>query len=349
MKARVLELERKHEVFKQENWDLYVMQQQLEEKLASRSTAQSRAELDRQRLGKELEKLRESLEHQRAQFEENEEALRKLRKQRETEDASSRRERAGFRRNISDLHGQIKRLQSDQPAHVPALPAQIDEEVPETTTSNEHASNERSLRKRLSLQDGDSSQDTSGVIRDALPFNAEADELRSKLSMAIKRLGRDNQQQRKLREQISELRKLLSRAGVSPPVEEASEDGDDDDDEDDAWIMEAAEKPESPKPRRRLRRHAQPRIISRGPSSNAAVMPTSEWLDASFGDDSVIIREPNLDSTTANLLGDMPNASAENLKPFVGATAGDLGSELDAEGYSTKPDMLDVKDRKSVV
>ncbi|MFK5261441.1 hypothetical protein, partial [Lactiplantibacillus plantarum] len=62
---------------------------------------------------------RESLEQQRAQFQENEEALSKLRKQRETEDAQGRRERAGFRRNISDLHGQLKKLQSDSTPHVP--------------------------------------------------------------------------------------------------------------------------------------------------------------------------------------------------------------------------------------
>ena len=161
----------------------------------------------------------------------------KLRKQRETEDAQGRRERAGFRRNISDLHGQLKKLQSDSTPHVPRPLASSDgvdhirEIVHEAPRALEHAS---------IMEEGASDRAADALM--SLPSNPEADELRAKLSVAIKRLGRDTQQQRKLREQVSELRRLLSNAGVTVPQDDPS---DNEADDDDAWVS-FDEKPESP-------------------------------------------------------------------------------------------------------
>lgn len=311
MKARVLELERKHEVFKQENWDLYVMQQQLEEKLASRSTAQSKTDQDRQRLSLELEKLRESLEQQRAQFEENEQALSKLRKQRETEDAQSRRERAGFRRNISDLHGQLRKLQSGHAPHPPKLYTHADEGEGAEGDTDGARTGMPNLQERVAFREGDHSESATAPLRGALAGHTEADDLRSKLGVALKRLGRDTQQQRKMREQIAELRKMLSNAGVTPPDQDEDDEDDGDDGDSDAWVAEDDAKPESPQPRRRLRRGQGRRILSRSDTSHhlGVPPPTAEWVDTSMGDDSVIIKEPPLDPSLADLLSGAPPAA----------------------------------------
>ena len=333
MKARVLELERKHDIFKQENWDLYVMQQQLEEKLANRSSAQTKTEMERQRLSKELENLRESLEQQRAQFQENEEALSKLRKQRETEDAQGRRERAGFRRNISDLHGQLKKLQSDSTPHVPKpLASSGDVDYPQEAVHEAP----RALEHALIFEEGASDRAVDALM--PLPSNPEADELRAKLSVAIKRLGRDTQQQRKLREQVSELRRLLSNAGVAVPLDEPS---DNEADDDDAWVS-SDEKPESPQKRRFYPSDTR-RVLPHGASAHALAsdVPATEWVDTSTGDDSVVIKEPSLDPSLANLLGSSTLPRSESMRKLP-ASDGGLDMELDAGGYHVKSDMLDV-------
>ena len=336
MRARVLELEKKHEVFKQENWDLYVMQQQLEEKLASRSSAQSKADLERQRLHEELDQVREALEAQRTQFEENEEVLRRLRKERETEEASARRERARFRRNISDLHGQIKQLQHrDAPSSAPRMePTVLEDEDAQPQASTEHNVMEESDDAALH------GADEPGVTWPVSTGSSEVDELRAKLSMAIKRMGRDSQVQRKLREQISDLRKALAQAGLEGPDAETDDENDspafDEDEDSRAWMDEPPEKP-VPRHRFRAAKGSRPRVVSLE-STRSLAGPAGEWVDASMGDESVIVKEPVLDPTMASLLGSSPSMPAG---APVEAPSGGLGAELAAEGYSVRPEMME--------
>ena len=319
LRARIADLEKKHDAFKQESWDQYVQQQRMEEQLATRTTAQNKADTERTRLNTELAKVREALDAQRARAEETEATLRKLQKQRDTEDATTRRERAGFHRNISDLQGQLKRLQEvERPSVPPALNAHIPEE-------SDGAPEDTLLRERLALNEADLSQDD--VVRLA-PANAETDELRAKLSVAIKRLGRDTQQQRKLREQVAELRRMLSRAGVAAPPE----DDDDDESDEEAWETEARS---APVPRRRPLARAPPkRVVSRETPAVA-----SEWVDEAMGDDSVIVKDPSIDASMATLL-----SGAEAMRPSSSGVVntGALGAELDAVGYAPSPDMVDV-------
>ena len=195
------------------------------------------------------------------------------------------------------------------------------------------------LQERVAFREGDHSESATAPLCGALAGHTEADDLRSKLGVALKRLGRDTQQQRKMREQIAELRKMLSNAGVTPPDQDEDDEDDGDDGDSDAWVAEDDAKPESPQPRRRLRRGQGRRILSRSDTSHhlGVPPPTAEWVDTSMGDDSVIIKEPPLDPSLADLLSGAPPAAHASR---ADVPAG-LGSELDAGGYHVKPDMFD--------
>ena len=346
IKMRVADLETKHDAFKQENWDLYVAHQQLEEQLAARTAAQNKAESERQRLAAELAQVRETYEAQHAELERREEEVRKLQKQHETAQAMSRRERAGFRRNISDLQGQLKRMQVTerprQPLRSPTMEL-VAPQLPTTPTTEDSPP----LRHRFALDD-----DAVHSTPPPVPATSEADDLRAKLAAALKRIGRDGQQQRKLREQLAELRRTLAGAGLPAP----SDDEDEDDeasvvDDDDAWITESVPVPHVSRPVRVPKRHGHRRIMSR--DTHIPIVPevpeNADWIDEEFADESVIVKDVSLDPSMADLLGTHPSmADQAGLRSLTMRSpsgvihTGALGAELDADAYAFKPELVDV-------
>ena len=319
---------------RQENWDLHVARQQLEEELASRASACNRAETERTRLGSELARLRESYEQQRQQSEEVDEKLKKITRQREMEQASTRRERAGFQRNVSNLQSELRRIQAREQApprpSTPQVEVHEDEEEGEFPADASHASILDSPVVRRRLHFGGNDVYSAG----SLESNAEIDELRTKLSVAIKRLGRDNQTQRRLREQVAEMRRQLGRA--------QSDDDDDEDDEELAWITEPDNRASHTRvPRRRAH-------VPRSASHLSIAAPAQEWVDE--GDESVIIKDEPLDPSMAGLLsttGGAPfprSSSGAHIARSASSTSNDapatLGAELVAHGY-TAPSSAD--------
>ena len=338
VKMRVADLETKHDAFKQENWDLYVAHQQLEEQLAQRVAAQNKAESERQRLASELAQIRDSVETQRIELEMKEEEVRKLQKQHETDQAVARRDRAGFRRNVSDLQGQLKRMQgTGQRGQRIVTPSA--EVAPAPAPKEEAAADDAShLRHRFALDEGTGDAPAMPIA------NAETEELRSKLAIAVKRMGRDSQQQRRLREQLTDLKRMLASAGMHSPDDD--DDDLDDGNDDEAWITEAiSAAPPKPRP---LRRRGAKRIVSRELSvpSVPEVPENADWIDDDLGDESVIIRDhpldPGLFGSHVSLADQAGLRSLTKRSPSGVINTGALGAELDAEGYTAQPEMVDV-------
>ncbi|PWN48261.1 hypothetical protein IE53DRAFT_364051 [Violaceomyces palustris] len=307
---------------KAENWDLNYAKQNLEEQLADLTASLKKADSEKAKLTRDLGKSREAVDSQRLQIDNLTTEIERLKQLRETDVALGRKNQAGMQREISDLQGRLTLAEkanakdSNMSRSVSNSGILTDDSVRQLEDDDEERKRGmHAARLRSALGQGVAPPASPGdsVYSDdarASPLGArlvrdkEIQDLRSKLVVAQKKAGKDSAERRRLREQNSELKRLLLAAGGRAPADldvESSEDeagglghhGDDDDD-DGHWIDEPGQSPAAKRsatmgiPKSSTR----PSIANRLGIKGSTTEESSDF-DDSFGDeDSVVAPQP---------------------------------------------------------
>ncbi|KAN0065213.1 hypothetical protein ACQY0O_001710 [Thecaphora frezii] len=251
-KPRVIQLTEAEDALKQENWDLEVAKQGLEEQLGERDKLLKKAELESTRLSKDLGKARETIDSQRLEIDGHLAELEKVKKQRETEVAMARKERAGMQRDVSDLQSELQRYKAQQHSNRGGI---VSRSVSNSYMSEHDAADDDAggddaetlaarLRAAYANEVGNRSPADSVYSEDLGPRSPlvsrlgrdkEAQDLRAKLAMAQKKAAKDAAEKRKIRERNVELKKLLLKAGIRMPTD-LDDDVESSEDEEPQWL-----------------------------------------------------------------------------------------------------------------
>lgn len=260
-KPRVIQMTETEDALKQENWDLNVAKQGLEDQLATSANALKKVELENMRLTKDLGKARETADAQRLQIDAHLAEIEKINKQRETEVAMARKERAGMQRDVSDLQSELQRFRAQQLNDRNNISRSVSNSyVQDEGQDHETDPDALAARLRATYAEAGMRSPSDSVHSDEFgtrsPFgnrlgrDKEAQDLRSKLAMAQKKAGKDAADKRRVREKNAELKKLLAKAGVKVPqgLDDSAESSED---EELQWVDTSA--PNSPSVRRATR------------------------------------------------------------------------------------------------
>ncbi|SCV74331.1 BQ2448_6763 [Microbotryum intermedium] len=101
------------EKYKEENWNLELVTQDLRTNLTDAQSSLQKAELERQRALRELATTRETLDTQRSEAEKLAHQLEEFKQKHETDLATMRKQTAGLQRDKSDLQGTLEGLKTE--------------------------------------------------------------------------------------------------------------------------------------------------------------------------------------------------------------------------------------------
>ena len=246
------------ELLKAEAYDSELARQNAEEELHSVRTALTKSTADAQRLERDLLSTKEKLEAQKALADELSESHTAAQTRRDKEIANLKKEKMGLKRDHSELQSELEKVRSEQQQKrfyprsvsnsIVVGDRSLDGLEEEVGDGDEAELGGKGNKRRTTLggRGGEPTSPGADAFADAVASplgargpmlgsrDAELSELRSRLGMAQRKSGKDSADKRKQREQISHLKALLAKAGVSlgqaelvSDVESSDEDEDD--------------------------------------------------------------------------------------------------------------------------
>lgn len=258
-KPKAMSLMEREDALKQESWDLQVEVQDLRGVLHEERATVKKLDTDRTRTAKELTKLQEMADERKVQLEAQAAELERIKTLRETDTALARKEKATLQREYSDLQNEANKFKAQ--AQKLERTANMSRSASISILGPDHTMDEQGADQAAG--------DLTGRLRDAAESDAakaadhseegsflrgpagtpgqardrDVADLRGKLAIAQKKTGKDAAEKRKLRDQLTEMRKMMAAAGLSAPVDSDVESSDDDDQnvaDSSAWVDEGS-------------------------------------------------------------------------------------------------------------
>ncbi|PWN30029.1 hypothetical protein BDZ90DRAFT_229065 [Jaminaea rosea] len=242
-KPKALQLVEQEDALKAENWDLQVNLDELKGVLEEERISSRKVDNERSRIAKDLAKARELADERKVQLEGQAQELERVMTLRETETALARKEKASMQRENGDLQTEVAKYKQQA---MRLEQARLSRSVSNSIIHSEHSLDEdeaglaspaaRAQGAMLPASPSTHSEEFSHSIPER-----EVSALRGKLALAQRKTGKDSAEKRKLREQNSELRRMLAKAGINAPTTSDVESTDDEAEGDESadWVDEA--------------------------------------------------------------------------------------------------------------